>query len=126
MTLRIFDAGSSEYSDGGTVVTVSGTTDMGVGVAGGGAGAEAMVAAAGAEADAVADETIDGAATGAALLAAHPSFPRNWIDGLLASLTAVGNIVVLCISSACPESESNQRLELLDFADPSGRTTARP
>mmetsp|Transcript_35922 Transcript_35922/g.86707 ORF Transcript_35922/g.86707 Transcript_35922/m.86707 type:complete len:132 (+) Transcript_35922:1884-2279(+) len=98
MTLRMLEAGSSEYSDGGTVVTVSGTMVTGTGATGGGGGAEeANVAAAGA--DGVADApTLEAAAAptaGAERLAAQPSFPRNWMDGRLANLTAVDSMVMV-------------------------------
>lgn len=88
MIFLMFEAGVSSYSSGGTVVTVSGMTLMGA-MGGGDEGADAAIVVAGA---AVTD-TGAAAAMGAARLAAHPSLPRNLIDGLLANLTAVGNMV---------------------------------
>lgn len=72
------------------MVTVSGTTLIGAAAAGGGAGAEEAI---------VADAPTLGAATAAATgaerrLAAQPSLPRNWIDGRLANLAAVDDIMV--------------------------------
>lgn len=81
----------SVYSSGGTVVTVSGTMEMGCGDGG---LAEAIVAEGDGAAAGVAEAAARlGAAIGAERLAAQPSRPRNLIDGLLANLTAVGNMV---------------------------------
>lgn len=72
------------------MVTVSGTMFMGVGAAGGGGGGAAAVVSA----DAATLGALTAAAIGAERLAAQPSFPRNLIDGLLASFTAVDNMVL--------------------------------
>mmetsp|Transcript_37637 Transcript_37637/g.69626 ORF Transcript_37637/g.69626 Transcript_37637/m.69626 type:complete len:86 (-) Transcript_37637:114-371(-) len=61
----------------------------GVGATGGGGGGAAAVVSAGA----ATLGALTAAAIGAARLAAQPSFPRNLIDGLLASFTAVDNMV---------------------------------
>ena len=71
------------------MVTVSGTTLIGAAAAGGGAGAEEAIVA-----DAPTLGAATAAATGAERLAAQPSLPRNWIDGRLANLAAVDDIMV--------------------------------
>lgn len=81
--------------EGGTVVTVSGTTLIGEAT-----GRGAATDAAGAAATVVAAGAATGAGTGAESRAAHPSLPRKLIkedlpDGrLAASLTAVDSTIV--------------------------------
>ena len=64
---------------------------MGADAAGGGGGVVGEATVAGA------DCADDEAATGAERLAAHPSLPKNWIDGFLASLLAVDIIMVVVL-----------------------------
>ena len=85
--------------EGGTVVTVSGTTLIGE-ATGRGAATDAAGAAAEEAATVVAAGAATGAGTGAESRAAHPSLPRKLIkedlpDGrLAASLTAVDSTIV--------------------------------
>ena len=98
--LRILDAGVSSYMDGGTVVTVSGTTLISIGDATGVVAADeaATVLTAAAAATAV--------GTGAESRAAQPSLPKNLIEEVLpdgrlaASLTAVDSTILL-LTTVC-------------------------
>ena len=74
------------------VATAAAAATAGVGV-GAAADDEAMATVAGVGVASAADPAT-GAATGADSFAAHPSLPRNWIDGRRANRTAVGIMVL--------------------------------